>query len=196
MMPVEIDPSEVRRPPTDPRESVRARFRRPAMLAGLAAVGIGGCAGLAAAAYPTISDLLRPRPAQVHFGRVADMPEIKDGIPALRTNPVRQVPITQAPVSQAATNSAATDQVSKGQVLVSQVPMGQAPMASAVPPTMPPAAPAALLDPKPVGASRALTPSSPVPGATERGSWSQGSWSQGSWSPASDVAATGTAAAF
>ncbi|UHC13991.1 hypothetical protein LRS73_15515 [Methylobacterium currus] len=186
MMPVEIDPSEVRRPPTDPRESLRARLGRPAMLAGLAAIGIGGCAGLAAAAYPTISDLLRPRPAQVHFGRVADMPEIKDGIPALRTNPVRQVPITQASINQAPVSQAATSPDSTG-----QVPTGQAPMASAVPPTTPPVAPAALLDPKPVGASGALTQTSPVPGAP-----AQGFRSQGSWSPSSDGAATGTAAAF
>ncbi|KMO42161.1 hypothetical protein VQ02_03945, partial [Methylobacterium variabile] len=99
MMPVEIDPSEVRPARAAAREASRSRLRRPAMLAALAVVGIGGCAGLAAAAYPTISGLLRPRPPEVHFGRVADMPEIKDGIPALRTTPppvVRTVAIPPA----------------------------------------------------------------------------------------------------
>lgn len=99
MIPVEIDPSEVRQPRQDSPERTGPRFGRPAMLAGLAVIGIGGCAGLAAAAYPTLSDLLRPRPTEVHFGRVADMPEIKDGIPALRTSPapvVRQVAIPPA----------------------------------------------------------------------------------------------------
>ncbi|WP_131800337.1 hypothetical protein [Methylobacterium indicum] len=99
MMPVEIDPSEVRTPRNDASERAFPRLGRPAMLAALAVVGIGGCAGLAAAAYPSVSALLRPRPSEVHFGRVADMPEIKDGIPALRTTPpptVRKVEIPPA----------------------------------------------------------------------------------------------------
>lgn len=182
MMPVEIDPSEVRRPRGDPREGLRAylpaRLGRPAMLAALGLVGAGGFAGLAAAAYPTISDMLRPRPPQVHFGRVAEMPEIKDGVPALRATPVRQVPLPQAPgnpgpVLQAAATS------------------------EAVPPLAPPVAPAALLDPKP----GALTQGAPARGFSMQGTPVQGSPVPGdpmrnSGATASDVAATGTAAAF
>ncbi len=186
MMPVEIDPSEVRRPRGDPSAGLRARLSarlgRPAMLAALGLVGVGGFAGLAAAAYPAISDMLRPRPPQVHFGRVADMPEIKDGVPALRTTPVRQVPLPQAPgnptpVLQAAATS------------------------EAVPPLTPPVASAALLDPKP----NALTQGAPARGfssqGTAQGSSAQGGAVQGkpaqnSGSPSADVAATGTAAAL
>jgi len=147
MLPVEIDPSEVRRPRGDSPGHAPLRFGRPAMLAGLAVIGIGGCAGLAAAAYPAISDMLRPRPAEVHFGRVADMPEIKDGIPALRTSPppvVRQVAIPPAN-PPAATSS-------------------------------PPVVPAALLDPKPSsGAQGPSSQSGPVQGASLPGSWSPAS---------------------
>ncbi|TNC16223.1 chemotaxis protein CheA [Methylobacterium terricola] len=152
MMPVEIDPSEVRRPRQDSPER-RLRPGRPAMLAGLAVIGIGGCAGLAAAAYPMISDLLRPRPAEVHFGRVADMPEIKDGIPALRTTPppvVRQVaiPPANAPADPSSAPAAAS----------------------------PPVMPAALLDPKPTSvAPAAAGRSGPVQGASVPGGWSPAS---------------------
>ncbi|MBK3409046.1 hypothetical protein HPY24_12075, partial [Methylobacterium sp. IIF1SW-B5] len=99
MKPVEIDPSEVRAPRQDASGRAMPRLGRPAVLAALAVAGIGGCAGLAVASYPTISALLRPKPTEVHFGRVADMPEIKDGIPALRTGPaptVRKVEIPPA----------------------------------------------------------------------------------------------------
>ncbi|MFH6782333.1 MULTISPECIES: hypothetical protein [Methylobacterium] len=147
MIPVEIDPSEVRRPRGDSPERASPRLGRPAMLAGLAVIGIGGCAGLAAAAYPAISDMLRPRPTEVHFGRVADMPEIKDGIPALRTNPppvVRQVAIP--PANPTATASS------------------------------PPAVPAALLDPKPSsGAQGMSSQTGPVQGASVQGNWSPAS---------------------
>ncbi|MGX7704795.1 hypothetical protein [Methylobacterium sp. Gmos1] len=159
MMPVEIDPSQVRQPRRDPHESVRARLGRPAILAALAVVGIGGCAGLAAAAYPTLSDLLRPRPPEVHFGRVAEMPEIKDGIPALRANPVRQVPIVQAPATPSSSVQASA-----------------------------PAVPAALLDPKPTVAT-VPPQSAPAQGSLAQASPVRGSWSPASDVAATGTAA-------
>ncbi|ACL58264.1 hypothetical protein [Methylobacterium nodulans] len=78
MMSVEIDPSERRSP-----APARSGWRGPALIA---AAGLGGVAAFGAFAYPAVSALLAPRPSAIRVGPIREMPEIKDGIPALKAD--------------------------------------------------------------------------------------------------------------
>ncbi|MGY2046984.1 chemotaxis protein CheA [Methylobacterium sp. JK268] len=89
MMSVEIDPTERRAP-----AAARAGLRRPLWLG---AASVGGLLAFGALAYPSVRTLLAPRPSLVQVGPVRDMPEIKDGIPALRDEPVALAASAPAP---------------------------------------------------------------------------------------------------
>ncbi|MBY0297173.1 MAG: chemotaxis protein CheA, partial [Methylobacterium sp.] len=100
MMSVEIDPSERRA-----QAAERPVSRRPALLAAAAGLGLAACGGLALAAYPKVQTLLAPPSTGIRVGPVADMPEIKDGLPALKAEtpaPVRVVAIPPATPAAAA----------------------------------------------------------------------------------------------
>ncbi|MFE1601222.1 chemotaxis protein CheA [Methylobacterium sp. ID0610] len=78
MMSVEIDPTERRE--TKP---ARLAWRGPVLIA---AAGLGGVVALGALAYPAVSALMEPRASGIRVGPVREMPEIKDGVPALRAD--------------------------------------------------------------------------------------------------------------
>lgn len=89
MMPLAIDPSE-RRSPTRSAAAPRTRTTasgkaaRPIVLAALGCVGL---VGLSAGSYAMLSGLAGPQPTKIAIGRIAaDMPDLRDGVPALVTS--------------------------------------------------------------------------------------------------------------
>ncbi|MEH3145886.1 MAG: chemotaxis protein CheA [Methylobacterium frigidaeris] len=94
------------------------------MLLRIAAVcGVtAGTVSLAIAAYPAVAALWAPRPSSIHVGRVADMPDIRDGIPALKTS-----------------SAAETAPASPGEGLVPPTPMSPIPKPAVRTVAIPPA---------------------------------------------------------
>ncbi|MGA0596901.1 hypothetical protein [Enterovirga sp. CN4-39] len=103
-----IDPTEIR--PAGPTRVEPARSRRPLLIAGGALLGfavIGG-AGAALVSNLSIPSSLsglaflpkpdEPRRSEIRIGRLPDMPEIRDGVPAIvGTQPVRVVETAPPP---------------------------------------------------------------------------------------------------
>jgi hypothetical protein len=78
MMPVTIDPTEVR-PPTEPARRRPGRLVLLALPVGLSLAGLTGICVLAT--WPTEKPNLPPAPVRAAAVNIADWPEIKDGVP-------------------------------------------------------------------------------------------------------------------
>lgn len=107
MMPLAIDPSEMRAPARLAKAAARQRSARPILLAALGCVGL---VGLSAGSYALLSGLAGPQTTRIKVGRMAaDMPDLRDGVPALVPSittvrsPVPATPVPVAPVAVAAT---------------------------------------------------------------------------------------------